>query len=417
MSAQVTSATSFDTMDSMVDDELAQHLNSLEREAHFRVAEVLKESPFETTEKVFLPTDTGEQGPFIRKYIAHEAGLGDAYRRIYDAQRAGKQFVYVPRVYECYDKDDALVVVMEYIQGETLADVVSRCDPSPQLAADVFPWLCNAVIELHEGFDTPLIHRDLKPSNIILSQDRLSIIDFGIARSYKEEAKTDTMQFGTRAYAPPEQFGYKQTDERSDVYALGMLLYFCLVEKTPDDKVWTEGFFVEEIPSPMRTIILRATEFDPGNRYGSVRELKGAFLDAMRVLGIHSQTEGKPSVTPRKKPKKPMPQWLGTTWNVVLLLFFIGMLITGYKQTFISPNGAFSEGPFWYHVLAYIGIMVGIAGLLVGVSDKRLLVETISVLMRIQGWKGVLFGVAFAAACFMLLIVVGVIERIAIQGL
>ena len=75
-----------------------------------------------------------------------------------------------------------LVVVMEYIQGETLQEVVDRQGPSLELAASVFPRLCAAVSELPTAFDPPIIHHDLKPSNLILSWDRLTLIDFGIAR-------------------------------------------------------------------------------------------------------------------------------------------------------------------------------------------------------------------------------------------
>ena len=140
-------------------------------------------------------------------------------------------------------------------RGETLADIVYRNDPSISLARDVFPRLCDAVGELHEGFDVPLIHRDLKPSNIMLSRDSMTIIDLGIARAFKEESDEDTRHFGTRAYAPPEQFGFGQTDVRSDVYALGMLLYFCLTEKTPDAKARREGYASEHVPEPMRQVI------------------------------------------------------------------------------------------------------------------------------------------------------------------
>lgn len=275
----------FDTMPSMEIDELAEHLNALKRDECYRVDSVLKESQFETTQKVFFVGANGsEQGPYIRKYIKRDAGLGSAYRRIFEAQRAGRRFQHIPRVMDCYDADDTLVVVMEYVRGETLADVVYRCDPSLPLAIDVFRRLCDAVIELHEGFDPPIIHRDLKPGNIILSHDSLTIIDFGIARAFREEADVDTVRFGTRAYAPPEQFGYRQTDVRSDVYALGMLLYFCLVEKTPDAHVREGGFFDSRIPVPVREVMLHATAFDPDDRYASVRALKQAFLVAVRSL-------------------------------------------------------------------------------------------------------------------------------------
>ena len=117
-------------------NQFAEHLNSLKRDQCYRVDSVLKKSLVETTQRVyFVGANGSEQGPYIRKYIKRDAGLGSAYRRIFEAQRAGRRFRHIPRVVDCYDADDMLVVVMEYVRGETLADVVYRCDPSLSLAA------------------------------------------------------------------------------------------------------------------------------------------------------------------------------------------------------------------------------------------------------------------------------------------
>ncbi len=256
-------------------DELAEHLNALARDECYRVDAVLKEGPYETTERVYFQGSNGaEMGPFVRKRISRESGTGAAYEHLCAAQSAGRRFRYLPRVFDCYHAGDSLVVVMEHVGGETLADVVYRCDPSLALACDVFPRLCDAVAELHGGFDVPLIPRDLKPSNVMLSRDSMTIIDFGIARAYREEASEDTRHFGTRAYAPPEQFGFGQTDVRSDVYALGMLLYFCLTERTPDAKARAAGFADPRIPESFRQVIAKAAAFDPQNRYASAADMK-----------------------------------------------------------------------------------------------------------------------------------------------
>lgn len=91
----------------------------------------------------------------------------------------------------------------------------------------------------------------------------LTIIDFGIARAFREGAAGDTAHFGTRCYAPPEQFGYGQTDERSDVYALGMLLYYLLAERDPSPSVAAAGFAGPEVPFALRPVLQRACAFDP----------------------------------------------------------------------------------------------------------------------------------------------------------
>lgn len=261
-----------------MEDDITSYLDALKRDECYRVARVLKEAPHETTEIVyFAGANDAELGPFVRKRIKREACMGAAYAELLAAQRAGARFRHLPRIEDCYERDDELVVIMEFVRGETLHEVVYRRDPSLDLAREVFPQLCDAVVELHEGFDPPIIHRDLKPGNVILSKGCLTLIDFGIARAWREGAEADTASFGTRAYAPPEQFGYGQTDVRSDVYALGMVLYYLLTEEVPSPRLAGEGFAAPAVPVPLRAVLSRATAFDPAARYRSARDLRAAF--------------------------------------------------------------------------------------------------------------------------------------------
>lgn len=270
----------------MENDPLAAYLAALARDDCYRVDEVLKTAPHETTEVVyFVGANTAELGPFVRKRIAVDAAMGDAYGHLFQAQRAGRRFRHLPRVYDVHTTGNELVVVMEYIQGRTLRDEVYERDGSVALAAQWFPLLCDGVMELHEQFSPPLIHRDLKPTNIVVSDAGLTIIDFGIARAFREGAAGDTAHFGTRCYAPPEQFGYGQTDERSDVYALGMLLYYLLAERDPSPSVAAAGFAGPEVPFALRPVLQRACAFDPAARFQTVRDLKAAFLAALAAAG------------------------------------------------------------------------------------------------------------------------------------
>ena len=265
----------------MEHDELAQHLESLQRESCYRVDAVLKQSPVEITQRVFFEGENGaETGPYIRKFIKRDVGIGAAYERIFTAQQRGRRFKYIPDMLECYTRDDELVVVMELVRGQTLQEVVYERDPSAQLARDIFPMLCDAVSELHREFDPPIIHRDLKPSNIILTGEGLALIDFGISREYDETAAVDTTHFGTREFAPPEQFGFGQTGVYSDIYSLGMVLFFCLTEEIPSAQARKLGFRNPMIPEELRVVIERAVALDPAMRFGSADELKTAFLAA-----------------------------------------------------------------------------------------------------------------------------------------
>lgn len=162
--------------------------------------------------------------------------------------------------------------------------MVYECDPSVELAKRLFPEVCDAICELHERFDPPLIHRDIKPSNFMVEGNAVFVIDLGIARTFDADATTDTKHFGTRAYAPPEQFGYGQTDERSDVYALGMLLFYLLCEETPEVNHIAQVLATYNVPSVLRDVVLQAVSFDPADRFQSVKALARAFDSSIAVV-------------------------------------------------------------------------------------------------------------------------------------
>lgn len=260
------------------DDELTaalgEHLASLDRDDSYRVERILKRSSVETTELVYFEgTGGGSLGPFVRKRIDASAQIGGAYERLFAAQRAGRRFEHLPRIVDCRRVGDELNVVMEYIEGETLGALVDRLGATPDYARELYPALCDAVGELHAGFamagetSAPEIHRDLKPSNIIvtganytpndgLTFSSLVIIDLGIARVWRDGADADTVKFGTRPYAPPEQYGFGQTSVRSDVYALGALLFFCLTGVDPKPGLdMREQCEARGIPTPLADVV------------------------------------------------------------------------------------------------------------------------------------------------------------------
>lgn len=266
-------------------------MESLARDDCYRVDALMSESAHDQTQRVyFLGANGAEVGPYVRKLIRRESGLGNAYRRIYDAQRSGRRFKHIPHVLECHEAGEDLVAVMELVRGESLAALIERMGPSADLACAVFPPLCDAVAELHGEFDPPIIHRDLKPSNVIVSWPSaagegggggsrcdVTLIDFDISRVKRDGPGADTVRFGTPAFAPPEQFGFAQTTERSDVHALGALLFFCLTGEAPDQEVRQRNWVDSRVPEPMRCVIARAAAFDPDDRYASAAELKQAF--------------------------------------------------------------------------------------------------------------------------------------------
>lgn len=414
------------------DDELAaalaEHLASLERDDSYRVDRVLKRSDVETTELVYFEgSGGGSLGPFVRKHIDASAQIGGAYERLFAAQRAGRRYEHLPRIFDCHCVGDELCVVMEYIEGETLGALVGRLGATPDYACELFGALCDAVAELHAGFASagemaaPVIHRDLKPSNIIVSGasytpdtgmtfSSMVIIDLGIARVWREGADADTVKFGTRPYAPPEQYGFGQTSVRSDVYALGALLFFCLTGADPKPgRGMREQCEAYDIPASLADVICMAMALDPDKRFASAKALghavrashalsvaNAAFFQEPperrvvypdSVLPADQSRGGLPLVPERPSLLSRIPDTIGRIWNAFvylsLLVFFAGSHVAVFH-----PTGANQNYPMWFLAIEYFIFVDGLVVLIHFVMlDKRRLRRRFELLDRYRGKK------------------------------
>lgn len=130
--------------------------------------------------------------------------------------------------------EDYIYVVMDHVEGQSLDKVVR--EQGPQSEEDVQRWMlqiCDAIGYLHRQ-TPPVIYRDMKPNNIMLHPDGyVKLIDLGVAREYKDEARKDTIAFGTTGYAAPEQYGKAQTDARTDIYGIGATMWHLLGGEAP----------------------------------------------------------------------------------------------------------------------------------------------------------------------------------------
>lgn len=258
----------------------------------WHVERLLKVSDFETTELVEGAPAGCPAGRYVRKRIDAASGAGAAYRSLWDVQLEGKCPACVPRLIELGVQSDELTVVMEYVAGCTVGSVVTALGAGSAVAELVMPSLCRAVSALHAAFDPPLIHRDLKPSNVIMRSGEPVIIDFGSARQWREGAEADTSHFLTRCYAPPEQFGFGQTDVRSDVYALGKMLYFCLVGENPPNVCDVVACERAGVQGEIAHVICRACAFDPDARYDDAGSLGVAIGRALERCGAQGAPQG-----------------------------------------------------------------------------------------------------------------------------
>lgn len=173
---------------------------------------------------------------------------------------------HLPQIIDIFESSDKLIIIEEFISGQTLKQMLKT---NGQLDEDtVIKYmisLCEVLSLLHNQAP-PIIHRDIKPENIIISIDNvLKIIDFDISRTYKTGENLDTTLLGTKGYASPEQFGFEQSDGRSDIYAMGVMM-----------NVLTTGKHFKEFlnDSKLRNVILKCTQISPKDRYEDVDKLK-----------------------------------------------------------------------------------------------------------------------------------------------
>lgn len=173
-----------------------------------------------------------------------------------------------PRIYAVVKDDSQLIIIEEYINGETLEEIVQRDGPlSESNAVQILMQLCVIVNGLHSYFP-PIIHRDLKPSNVIVSNDGIvKLLDMNAAKHYKGSSGEDTQLIGTVGYAAPEQYGFGESSVQTDIYALGVLLNYLVTGDIPKRSLAT---------GQIGHIVEKCTAIDPNDRYQNAAELFSA---------------------------------------------------------------------------------------------------------------------------------------------
>ncbi len=199
--------------------------------------------------EVWLALNKQTNEPVILK-IVNYAGLP------YSALKNNPHALFAKILY-CAESETDTVIVEEFIQGETLSERQNLL--TENLARQILLQMCDGLKFLH---GLGIIHRDIKPANMILqSGGIIRLIDFDAARTVKENQRTDTKFLGTKGYAPPEQYGFGQTDARSDIYSLGRTM----LELTS-----------ENCGARLKKILQKCVEVDPKNRWQSAEELRAA---------------------------------------------------------------------------------------------------------------------------------------------
>ena len=211
---------------------------------------VLKQSPRGTV-SVVRHKKSGTRY-VLRRY----SGSGEVYRRLLPVLCP-----HLPQIMEAAEQDGQTAVLEEYVQGDTLAELLMGARLTEREARQVTMQLCQALHVLHS---MGAVHRDVKPENVILRGSDAVLIDFDAARIYKDESESDTQVLGTTGFAAPEQYGIFQSDERADIFSLGVLLNIMLTGKHPSR---------EMAAGKMGRIVRKCTMTAPEQRYQSARAL------------------------------------------------------------------------------------------------------------------------------------------------
>ena len=228
----------------------------------------------------------------------------------------------LPSIIDVIDTADSFIIIMDYIQGNSLSKALEEYGAQPQdMVIEWAKQLCDVLGYLHSR-QPAIIYRDMKPANIMLKPDgNVTLIDFGTAREFKEKNLADTTCLGTVGYAAPEQYGgMGQTDARTDIYCLGATLYHLVTGCNPSEPPYEMKPIRQINPglsSGLERIILKCTQRNPADRYQSAAELMYALDHYEEIDDIY-----------KKKQKRKLAAFLSTAGLAVALA--IGGFVTNY---------------------------------------------------------------------------------------
>ncbi|GEM_PF-4066290 len=253
-------------------------------------------------------------------------------------------------------------LTMEYVEGQTLADVLDARGPMPW--PEAWPLMKQLLQAFAYAHERGIIHRDIKPRNIMLTAEgAVKVMDFGLAKFYQQHELTQTQGVaGTLYYMSPEQIkGSRTLDQRSDIFSLGMTLYQMLSGRLPFDKTESqytiqrsivEGRlprpeqFNAEVPQRLADLVMRALETKRTKRY----QVAGEFLDALQAFDDErTLTAASPEMDRRVTAAGRSPRWRLTSWAVgaILLIGSLGWWMLATSGTSVQEEPATAMADAW----------------------------------------------------------------------
>lgn len=185
--------------------------------------------------QIYLTYRQQDQKYYIKKVISRFGKI-----EVYE-QLKSHPHPHMPKIYEIIQDHNEMILIEEFVNGMPLDQKMQHKSLGKEEVNSIFLQLCDVVQHLH-SFDPPIIHRDIKPANILCFYENIYLIDYDIAREYEKHQKKDTTVIGSVGYVAPEQYGFKQSDTRSDIYAMGVLLNEMLTGAYPN-VIMAEGKF------------------------------------------------------------------------------------------------------------------------------------------------------------------------------
>ena len=325
--------------------------------------------------EIFLVQNIQDEKIYIKKVIKEYT------KEIYESIK-NINSKHIPKIYEILENEEKLIIIEEFINGDTLQTILEKKNKIKE--KEVIKYmisLCDILNEIH-SLEPPIIHRDIKPSNIIISNDNvLKLIDFDISRTYKEGESLDTTLLGTKGYASPEQFGFDQTDCRSDIYAMGVMM-----------NVLTTGKHIkEELNSALlKDIIKKCTHISAEKRYDNVLDLKEELQNKLKNEENIKRGNNVYTKSHLKKEKTKSYNSNSKTLPGFRSKKFIYMIGASFWYLFLIM-GLFIAGSFKEFLGNVILIMMMLAIYFIftnylGIKDRLPLLKSEKVLVRLAGY-------------------------------
>lgn len=333
----------------------------------------------------------------VRKVLAPE--LMDIYQFLRNHHTP-----YTPEIYECIQTQDHLIVIEEYFAGRNLEELVSERRFSETQAGEIIIELCKCLRMFHNAVP-PIICRDLKAQNVIMTNDgKIKLIDFDIARVYQPGKGRDMMLMGTQGYAAPEQFGFGQTDARTDIYSLGVLLNYLLIQSFPVEKM---------ISGRLEPIVRTCIQMRPEDRYQSVDALAEAIANALGwnvQPGMNREEDGEKKATFKEALSYRLPGFrTGKVWKmIVAALGYLFITSMCFSMEFKGADGQsigyglqiFQRFMVWLYHIAFVFLVCNYRG----IRQKIPVVSSENRWIRIGGYIVAYMILLVIAACVCVMV-------------